>query len=113
MTLLLWREGENVLLSGELVEKIETFVAETRTGENESYKGLWKFWVVRMGGIQLAESKEKLLAMSLALIPEDDKLENLRSYTLAGGTRSPAEFVVDPSGKIDLYISHCRFHKLK
>jgi CubicO group peptidase (beta-lactamase class C family) len=83
------------------------------TGEYESYKGIWKFSVVRMGGILLAESKDKLLPQSLALIPEDDRLESLKFYTLAGGTRSPVEFVVDPSGKIDLYTGHNRFHKVR
>jgi hypothetical protein len=47
------------------------------------------------------------------LIPENDRLENLRFYIPAAGIRMPAEFVVDSSGKIDLYIERNRFHKIK
>jgi hypothetical protein len=47
------------------------------------------------------------------LIPEDDRLESLKFYTFASGMRMPVEFVVDSSGKIDLYIDRNRFHKVR
>jgi CubicO group peptidase (beta-lactamase class C family) len=106
-----------LLMGRDPLKEIPVFEVERKlgmlTGEYESYKGIWKISVVRMSGILLAESKDKLLEQSLALIPEDDRLESLKFYTFAGGTRSPVEFVTDPSGKIDLYFGHNRFHKVR
>jgi CubicO group peptidase (beta-lactamase class C family) len=82
-------------------------------GEYASYKGIAKVSVVRKGGILFVENKDKLAEQNLALIPESDKLENMRFYIPTSGMRMPAEFVVDPSGKIDLYIERNRYHKIK
>jgi CubicO group peptidase (beta-lactamase class C family) len=96
---------------------IPTFEMEKRlgqlTGEYRTYKGIEKVSVVRKGGILFLESKEKLYEQSLALIPESDKFETLNFYILTGGTRLPAEFVIDSSGKVDLFIERNRFRKVK
>jgi CubicO group peptidase (beta-lactamase class C family) len=82
-------------------------------GEYAGYKGILKVSVVRKGGLLFIEVKEKLAEQSLALIPESDRLENLKFYVPMAGTRMPAEFVVDASGKVDLYLERNRFHKVK
>ncbi len=106
-----------LLMGKDPTKEIPTFEIERKmsmlTGEYESYKGIAKVSVVRKGGILFVESKEKLSEQSLALIPESDRLETLKFYTLAGGIRMPAEFAVDSSGKIDLYTERNRFHKIK
>ena len=83
------------------------------TGEYQTYKGIAKVSVARKGGVLFLESKEKLDEMSLALIPESDKFETFKFHVLTGGTRMPAEFVVDSSGKVDLFIERNRFRKVK
>ena len=84
------------------------------TGVYESYKGIVKLSVVKKGAMLYLESKEKLMEMSLPLIPENDQIENLKFYAiLAPGEKTPVEFTVDPSGKIDLYIERHRLHKVK
>jgi len=82
-------------------------------GEYAGYKGIMKISVVRKGGLLFIESEEKLARQSRALIPESDKLENLKFYVPMAGTRMAAEFVVEAPGKIDLYIERNRFHKVK
>jgi CubicO group peptidase (beta-lactamase class C family) len=82
-------------------------------GEYESYKGTVRISVVRKAGILFMEVREKLEAESYPLIPESDKLENLRFYVPLSGTRMSAEFVVDSPGKVDFYIERNRFHKIK
>lgn len=82
-------------------------------GEYTGYKGIIKISVVRKGGLLFIESKEKLAEQSLALIPESDKLENLKFYVPMAGARMAAEFVVEPSGKVDLYLERHRFHKVR
>lgn len=81
-------------------------------GEYESYKGIVKLSIERKGGILMAEVKEKVEGGSFPLIPESDKLESLRFYVPSSGTRMQAEFVVDSSGKVDLYMERNRFHKI-
>jgi CubicO group peptidase (beta-lactamase class C family) len=106
-----------LLMGKDPMKEIPIFEIERKmgllAGEYESYKGIAKISVVRKGGILFVESKGKLSEQSLALIPESDRLESLKFYLLAGGMRMPAEFVVDSSGKIDLYIERNRFHKVK
>jgi CubicO group peptidase (beta-lactamase class C family) len=106
-----------LLMGEDPMKEIPIFEIERKmgmlAGGYESYKGIAKISVVRKGGILFVESKEKLSEQSLALIPESDRLESLKFYLLAGGMRMPAEFVVDSSGKIDLYIEGNRFHKVK
>jgi len=68
---------------------------------------------VRKGGVLFMEDKEKLSGQSLPLIPESDRLETLKFYVPMEGIRTPVEFVVDDSGKVDLYMERYRFHKVK
>jgi CubicO group peptidase (beta-lactamase class C family) len=82
-------------------------------GEYAGYKGIIKVSVVRKGGLLFIEVKEKLAEQSLPLIPESDRLETLKFYVPMEGTRTPVEFVVDASGKVDLYVERYRFHKTK
>lgn len=83
------------------------------TGEYQTYKGITKVSIVRKGGILFLESKEKLNEQSLALIPESDKFETLSFHILTGGTRMPVEFVVDPTGKVDVFFERNKFRKVK
>jgi CubicO group peptidase (beta-lactamase class C family) len=82
-------------------------------GEYAGYKGIIKVSVVRKDGVLFMEVKEKLAEQNLPLIPESDKLETLKFYMPMEGTRTPVEFVVDDSGKVDLYVERYRFHKVK
>jgi CubicO group peptidase (beta-lactamase class C family) len=82
-------------------------------GEYAGYKGIIKVSVVRKGGLLFMEVKEKLGEQSIPLIPESDKLETLKFYTPTEGTRTPVEFIVNDSGKVDLYVERYRFHKIK
>jgi hypothetical protein len=106
-----------LLMGKDPMKEIPVFETERKmgmlAGEYESYKGIAKVSVVRNGGILFGEVKERLAEQSFALIPEDDRLESLKFYIPAGGMRMPAEFVVDSSGKIDLYIERNRFHKVR
>jgi hypothetical protein len=105
------------LMGKDPLKEIPVFEVERKmgmlVGEYESYRGIVKVSIVRKGGILFVESKDKLAGQSLALIPESDRLESLRFYIPAGGMKMPAEFVVESSGKIDLYIERNRFHKVK
>ena len=105
------------LMGKDPMKEIPIFEIERKmgmlVGEYESYKGIMKVSVIRKGGILFVESKDKLAEQSFALIPENDRLENLKFYIPAGGIRMPAEFVVGSSGKIDLCIERNRFHKIK
>jgi CubicO group peptidase (beta-lactamase class C family) len=106
------------LMGKDPLKEIPVFEMEKKmgmlVGEYQSYKGIVKVAVTRKGGILSLEIKEKLAEDSLPLIPENEKLENLRFYVpTPGGGRMPAEFVVDPSGKVELYIERYRFHKIK
>lgn len=106
-----------LLIGKDPLKEIPIFEIEKKmamlVGEYEGYKGIMKISVVRKGGLLFIEVKEKLAEQSLALIPESDKLESFRFYVPMSGTRTPAEFVVDTSGKVDLYIERYRFHKVK
>lgn len=106
------------LMGKDPLKEIPVFEAEKKmgmlVGEYESYKGIVKIAVVRRGGILSLEVKEKLAEESLPLIPESEKLENLRFYVpTPGGARMLAEFVVGSSGKVELYLERYRFHKVK
>jgi len=82
------------------------------TGVYESYKGINRISVVNKGGLLYVEAKERPFEMVVPLIPESEKIENLKFYILAGGQKNPVEFTPDSSGKIDLYIESNRFHKI-
>ena len=105
------------LIGKDPLKEIPVFEFEKKmsmlTGEYAGYKGIMKVSVVRKGGLLFIEVKEKLGEESIPLIPESDKLETLRFYSPMAGTRTPVEFVVDDSGKIDLYVERYRFHKIK
>jgi len=107
----------SLLMGRDPLKEIPVFEIEKKmamlVGEYAGYKGIVKISVVRKGGLLFVEVKEKLAEQSLALIPESDKLENLKFYVPMAGTRMAAEFVVDASGKVDLYIERYRFHKAK
>jgi len=82
-------------------------------GTYESYKGMLKISVVKKGGLLYLESKEKFMEMSAPLIPETEKIEDFKFYIIyETGDKMPVEFVVSPSGKIDLYVERNRLHKL-
>ena len=82
-------------------------------GEYSTYKGIFKASVVEKSGLLFLESNEKGDEFSFPLIPENEKLENLKFYTPIVGGRMAAEFVVETSGKVDLYFERNRFHKIK
>jgi hypothetical protein len=106
-----------LLMGKDPFKEIPVFEIEKKmamlAGEYAGYKGIVKTSVVRKGGLLFIESNEKGGEFSLALIPESDKLENLKFYIPWAGVRIPAEFVVEASGKVDLYIERNRFHKTK
>lgn len=82
-------------------------------GVYETYKGIHRISIVRKGPMLYLESKEKLMEMSVPLIPETQKIENFKFYIFSAPSRKmPVEFVVDSSGKIDLYIERNRLHKI-
>jgi CubicO group peptidase (beta-lactamase class C family) len=105
------------LMGRDPLKEIPIFEIEKKmamlVGEYAGYKGIVKISVGRKGGLLFMDVKEKLAEQSFALIPENDKLENLKFYVLIAGTRTTAEFVLEDSGKVDLYIERYRFHKVK
>jgi len=93
--------------------KIEKKLASL-AGVYKSYKGVITLEVTKKGPMLYLESKEKFMEMSMPLIPETDKIENLKFYIIsAPGERTPVEFTIDPSGKIDMYVERHRLHKVK
>jgi len=106
-----------LLMGKDPFKEIPVFETEKKmailVGEYAGYKGIIKTSVVRKGGLLFIESNEKGAEFSFALIPESDKLENLKFHIPWAGVRMPAEFVVEASGKVDLYIERNRFHKIK
>jgi CubicO group peptidase (beta-lactamase class C family) len=82
-------------------------------GSYETYKGVVKISVVKKGSLLYLEVKEKYMETSDPLIPETENIENFKFYIInPTGDKMPAEFTVDPSGKIDLYVERNRFHKV-
>ena len=108
LTLLMGKDPFKEIPVFEIEKKMAMLV-----GEYAGYKGIVKTSVVRKGGLLFIESNEKGAEFSLALIPESDKLENLKFYIPYAGVRIAAEFVVEASGKVDLYIEDHRFHKTR
>jgi CubicO group peptidase (beta-lactamase class C family) len=105
------------LMGKDPLKEIPVFEIEKKmailVGEYAGYKGIIKVSVVKKGGVLFMEDKEKLSGQSLPLIPESDRLETLKFYVPTVGIRTPVEFVVDDSGKVDLYMERYRFHKVK
>lgn len=108
LTLLMGKDPFKEIPVFEIEKKMTMLV-----GEYAGYKRIMKTSVVRKGGLLFIESNEKGAEFSFALIPESDKLENLKFYIPWAGVRMPAEFVVEASGKVDLYIERNLFHKIK
>jgi CubicO group peptidase (beta-lactamase class C family) len=106
-----------LLIGKDPFKEIPVFEIEKKmamlVGEYASYKGIVKISVVRKGGLLFVESNEKGAEFSFAMIPESDKLESLKFHIPWAGARMPAEFSVEASGKVDLYIERNRFHKIK
>jgi CubicO group peptidase (beta-lactamase class C family) len=82
-------------------------------GLYQTYKGINKATIVKKAGLLYLEVKEKWMEASEPLIPETEKLENLKFYMVTPtGDKMPVEFTVDSSGKVDLYVERNRFHKV-
>jgi len=82
-------------------------------GLYQTYKGITKVSVVKREGLLYIEAKEKLMEMTAPLIPETEQIENLKFHIIsATGDKTPVEFVIDPSGRIDMYLEDNRFHKV-
>jgi len=107
VTLLMGKDPETELPALQIEKKLSML-----TGVYESYKGINRISVVNKGGLLYVEAKERPFEMVVPLIPESEKIENLKFYILAGGQKNPVEFTLDSSGKIDLYIESNRFHKI-
>jgi len=105
------------LMGRDPLKEISFFEVEKKmamlVGEYAGYRGIVKVSVVRKDGVLFFESREKLAELSLPLIPESDRLETLKFYLPTPITRMPVEFVVDESGKVDMYLERYRFHKIK
>jgi len=107
LTLLIGRKPDELPFIA-LDKKLDMLV-----GVYESYKGINRASVVKRGSTLYLEIKDKLWEMNVPLIPVDERLEEYRFYIVEGGVKIPVEFVVDSSGKIDLYIERHRLHKVK
>ena len=74
------------LMGKDPLKEIPIFEIEKKmamlVGEYAGYKGIVKISVVRKGRLLFMEVKDKLAEQSLALIPESDRLENLKFYVL-------------------------------
>jgi len=105
------------LMGKDPLKEIPVFEVEKKVamlvGEYAGYKGIIKVSVVRKDGVLFLDVKEKLAEQSLPLIPENDRLETLKFYLPTPITRTPVEFVVGDSGKVDMYLERYRFHKIK
>jgi len=83
-------------------------------GEYETYRGVNKVSVKKKGSLLYVESEMWGTKTSYPLIPETDKIEDYKFHTISGpGKKALVEFVIDPSGKIDLYMDRNRFHKIR
>ena len=81
------------------------------TGNYENYKGLNRVKVLYKNGLLHLEQKNPLTDTCVPMIPEDDFLESNRYYIWSEGIKQPIEFVVQSSGKIDLYVERYIYHK--
>jgi len=83
------------------------------TGLYQTYKGINKVSIVKKAGLLYLETKENWMEASEPLIPETEKIENLKFYMVTPtGDKMPVEFTIDSTGKIDLYVERNRFHKV-
>jgi CubicO group peptidase (beta-lactamase class C family) len=106
-----------LLLGKDPLKEIPFFGTEERArqlaGEYQTYKGLSRFSVSEKGGVFQLESKDRFdEGATIALIPEEDDLSTRKFHCFQGRRRLPVEFVVGPSGKIDLYIERNRYQKV-
>ena len=98
-------------------EEIPDFKIEERlgklAGEYEIYRGMIKVSVKKKGPVLYVESEAWGTKKISPLIPETDRIEDYKFYTISGpGKKTPVEFAVEFSGKIDLYMDRNRFHKV-
>jgi len=104
---LIGKDPEKEIPDFEIERKLAVLV-----GEYETYKGINKVSVKKKGSLLYVDSEMWGTKTSYPLIPETDKIEDYKFYTIPGpGKKAPVEFVVDSSGKIDLYMERNRFHK--
>ena len=87
---------------------------EKLTGVYETYESLSRVNVVNRGGLLYLEQRDIYTPddSSVPLIPEDDRLESGKFYTLCEGLRTPVEFVTHSPKKTDLYVGYNRYHKV-
>jgi len=108
LALLMGRDPEREMPFFQREKKLNTLV-----GQYQIYKGMAKISIVKKGSLLYFESKEKFMEANEPLIPETENIENLRFYMFSPvGDKMPVEFVIDSSGKIDLYVERNRFHKI-
>lgn len=104
-----------LLMGKDPMKEIPFFEIENRlkmlVGEYEKYKGTGRLTIVQKEGLLYLDSKETDIIVPL--IPENDKVEDYKFYTIpVPGGKFPVEFEVSSSGEIDLYIERNRFHKI-
>lgn len=108
LVFLMGKDPEKEIPDFEIEEKLSMLA-----GEYETYKGINKVSVTKKGPLLYVESEMGGAKTSYPLISETDRIENFKFYAIsAPGKRMPVEFVLDSSGKIDLYIERNRFHKI-
>jgi len=109
LALLLGKDPEKELPFLEIEKRLKQL-----EGNYESYQGIRRLSVVRKGTMLYLEEKTRFAESSVPLIPESERLENLKFYIYSGvGAKMPVEFVVDPKGRTDLYMERWRLHKVK
>ncbi|MFB0543889.1 MAG: serine hydrolase [Candidatus Bathyarchaeia archaeon] len=80
-------------------------------GKYESYRGIYRVSVVKRGSLlYLVRGQEEV---GTPLIPESDKIEDLKFYIYSVEARTPVEFEVDREGRAHLYLDRWSLHKVK
>jgi len=109
LALLLGKDPEKELPLLEIEKRLSLL-----EGTYESYRGIRRLSVVRKGPMLYLEEKTRFTESSVPLVPESEKLEDLKFHIYSGvGAKMPVEFVVDPKGRTDLYMERWRLHKVK
>jgi len=105
-----------LLLGKDPIKEVPLLASEERVGQlvgdYQTYKGVSRVSVSEKGGVLLLESKDPINeGTTIALIPEEYDLSTWRFHCFLNRTKTPVEFVIGPSGKIDLYIEMGRYQK--